>query len=130
MGGVIERLPRLRIAFAHGGGCFPGIFGRIQHGFDVRPDLCATANKNPPSKYLGKFYVDSLVHDFRTLLQITEFFGKEKIFLGSDYPFPLGEERPGNLIESSSLDDQTKNLLLRENALQFLGKIAYRIKSQ
>lgn len=40
-GGVFERLPKLRVAFAHGGGSFPSTIGRIQHGFDVRPDLCA-----------------------------------------------------------------------------------------
>ena len=62
-GGVFERLPDLRVAFAHGGGAFPATIGRIQHGFDVRPDLCAIDNKIDPLDYLGKFWVDSLVHD-------------------------------------------------------------------
>src|SRR5262249_7547522 len=60
-GGVFERFPKLRVAFAHGGGSFPMILGRIQHGFDCRPDLCAIDNKRPPRDYLGHFWLDSLV---------------------------------------------------------------------
>ena len=62
-GGVFERLPNLRVAFAHGGGAFPSTIGRVQHGFDVRPDLCAIDNNIDPIGYLGKFWVDALVHD-------------------------------------------------------------------
>ncbi|MHC4947359.1 MAG: amidohydrolase family protein, partial [Planctomycetota bacterium] len=62
-GGVFERLPELRVAFAHGGGAFPYTWGRVQHGFDVRPDLCAVDNDIAPRDYLGRFWVDSLVHD-------------------------------------------------------------------
>ena len=62
-GGVLERLPTLRVAFAHGGGAFPGTLGRIQHGFEARPDLVAVDNPVPPRDYLGRFWVDSLVHD-------------------------------------------------------------------
>ncbi|GIT74768.1 MAG: hypothetical protein Ct9H300mP29_7620 [Candidatus Neomarinimicrobiota bacterium] len=71
-GGVFERLPNLRVAFAHGGGSFPGTVGRIQQGYDVRPDLCAIDNQIDPQKYLGKFWVDSLVHD-----AIIRFFNKK-----------------------------------------------------
>src|SRR5437899_218466 len=62
-GGVLARLPKLRIAFAHGGGSFPGTLGRIEHGFRCRPDLCAIENPRNPREYLGKFYLDSPVHD-------------------------------------------------------------------
>src|SRR5207302_3649723 len=61
-GGVLERLPHLRIAFAHGGGGFPGTLGRIEHGFRARPDLVAIDNARPPSAYVKSIYVDSLVH--------------------------------------------------------------------
>src|SRR5258705_241437 len=64
-GGVLERLPRLRIAFAHGGGAFPGTIGRIEHGFHARPDLVAVDNPHPPSAYLKSIYLDSLGHDAR-----------------------------------------------------------------
>ena len=97
--GVLEKHPKLRIAFAHGGGSFPAIVGRLQHGFDVRPDLCAVDNEKGPREYLGKFYVDSLVHDRNALETLVEHFGEDRICLGSDYPFPLGEHHPGKMIE-------------------------------
>jgi aminocarboxymuconate-semialdehyde decarboxylase len=121
-GGVFERLPRLRVAFAHGGGSFPGTFGRIQHGFEVRPDLVAVDNPVAPRAYLGRFFVDSLVHDATTLRGIIELFGANRVALGSDYPFPLGEHHPGALIASMpELDAGTRERLLSGNALEWLG---------
>ncbi len=120
-GGVLERLPRLRIAFAHGGGSFPATLGRIQHGFEVRPDLCAVDNQVAPKDYLDRFYVDSLVHDPRALRYMLELMGAGRIALGSDYPFPLGEDRPGRLIESMGLDEPTRARLLHGTALEWLN---------
>jgi aminocarboxymuconate-semialdehyde decarboxylase len=121
-GGVFERLPRLRFCFAHGGGAFPGTIGRIEHGFRVRPDLCAVDNDKSPRSYLGKFYVDSLVHDADALRTLIQLVGPEKVALGSDYPFPLGEAEPGKLIESmEDIPTQTKERLLADNALEFLA---------
>jgi aminocarboxymuconate-semialdehyde decarboxylase len=122
LGGVLERLPRLRVAFAHGGGAFPGIIGRIEHAFKVRPDLCAVDTDKNPRSYLGRFYLDSLVHDSDALRYLIRLVGADKIALGSDYPFPLGEHVPGKLIES--LDDlplATRDRLLAGTALEFLG---------
>jgi len=122
-GGVFEKYPKLRVCFAHGGGAFPGTFGRIQHGFEARPDLCAVDNPHPPSHYIGRFYVDSLVHDASTLRHLIELFGADKIALGTDYPFPLGEARPGALIESlEPLDRQSRDRLLFGTAQEWLGK--------
>lgn len=120
-GGVFERFPRLRVAFAHGGGAFPSTLGRIQHGFEVRPDLCAVDNAIPPRDYLGRFYVDSLVHDKRMLEYLIELMGPQSIALGSDYPFPLGEPAPGKMIEGMDLPDDAKALLLHGAALNWLG---------
>ncbi|MCZ6837341.1 MAG: amidohydrolase family protein [Planctomycetota bacterium] len=120
--GVLEKLPNLRIAFAHGGGSFPFTIGRIKHGFDVRPDLCAVDNEVCPREYLGKFYVDSLVHDPEALRFLINQMGAERIALGSDYPFPLGEHAPGSLIESmEDLTPSTKQQLLSGTALEFLN---------
>lgn len=124
-GGVLERLPKLRIAFAHGGGAFAGTFGRIEHGFQVRPDLVAIDNERPPRDYLGRFYVDSLVHDPLALRAIVALFGEDHVALGSDYPFPLGEARPGALIEAmDSLSAATRQKLLCDNGLRWLGRSA------
>ncbi len=121
-GGVFERFPKLRVAFAHGGGSFPSTLGRIEHGFQARPDICAIDNPVNPRQYLGKFYLDSLVHDPQMLHYLIALVGAEKIALGTDYPFPLGENEPGQLIESMSLDSQVKERLLSETALEWLGK--------
>src|SRR5260370_38503149 len=95
LGGVLERLPRLRIAFAHGGGSFPGTLGRIEHGFHARPDLVAVDNPgNPPSKYLNRIYVASLVHDTRALRVLLHVFRPERISMASDNPFPLRVDMP------------------------------------
>lgn len=119
-GGVFERLPKLRVLFAHGGGAFPATVGRIQHGYDVRPDLCAVDNRVSPRDTLGRFYVDSLVHDASMLRLLIEVMGEDKIALGSDYPFPLGEHVPGSLIESMELPIALKRALFADNALRFL----------
>ena len=120
-GGVLERLPKLRIAFAHGGGSFPATIGRIEHGFHVRPDLCAVDNNVNPREYLGKFYLDSLVHDETMLRYLVDLIGEDKVALGSDYPFPLGEHEPGKLIRTTGFDKPVEEKLLGINALNWLN---------
>jgi aminocarboxymuconate-semialdehyde decarboxylase len=127
-GGVFERFPNLRVAFAHGGGAFPFTIGRIEHAFHVRPDLVAIDSKTNPRKYLAndghlaRFYVDSLVHDADALKMLIKFFGAERVAFGSDYPFPLGEAHPGALIESTKqLSAKEKAQLLSGTAREFLG---------
>jgi aminocarboxymuconate-semialdehyde decarboxylase len=119
--GVLERLPRLRICFAHGGGSFPSTIGRIEHGYDVRPDLCANDNQHSPRKYLDRMYFDSLVHDRAVLDYLIDLVGAERIALGTDYPFPLGELKPASLIDASDYDDATKATLLHGSALRWLN---------
>lgn len=119
--GTLEKLPRLRIAFAHGGGSFPATVGRIEHGFEVRPDLCAVDNKKSPREYLGRFWLDSLVHDELMLEYLVKLVGAGRVALGTDYPFPLGELEPGKLIESSKFGDEEKALMLHGAALEWLG---------
>ncbi len=129
-GGVFEKFKKLKVCFSHGGGSFPFTIGRIEHGFNVRPDLVAVDNKVNPRDYLGKFYLDSLVHDEMALEYLVELVGDEKIVLGSDYPFPLGEHHPGKLIESmSSLSSEAKENLLWKNAASFLGIENFKIQN-
>ncbi|MDP9254651.1 MAG: amidohydrolase, partial [Verrucomicrobiota bacterium] len=126
-GGVFERFPKLRVAFAHGGGSFPFTIGRIEHAFHVRPDLVAINNDGNPRKYLARgdapahFYVDSLVHDPDALKMLIKLFGAKRVALGSDYPFPLGEAHPGELIESMELSSNEKAQLLSGTSREFLG---------
>ncbi len=120
-GGVFEKLPKLRVAFAHGGGAFPGTFGRIRHGFHVRPDLVAVDNPHDPIKYLGQFWLDSLVHDKEMLEHVIRLVGKERVCLGTDYPYPLGELEPGELIRSLDASQEDKQIMLRDSALEWLN---------
>lgn len=120
-GGVFERLPKLRVAFAHGGGAFSGTVGRIQHGFDARPDLCAVDNPVAPRDYLGRFFVDSLVHDPAMLDFIVKLYGEDCVALGTDYPFPLGELKAGETIESMPYPVELREKLLWRNAARWLG---------
>lgn len=122
-GGVFERLPLLRVAVAHGGGSFTSTIGRIEHGFNVRPDLCAIDNQFSPSSYLGKFWIDSLVHDQNMLNHIINMVGDDKVLMGSDYPFPLGELTPGELIKSMDWSANKKEKVLGSNALKWLNGV-------
>ena len=107
---------------AHGGGSFPGTIGRIEHGFLCRPDLVAVDNPVNPRDYCGHFYVDSLTHDEEALLHCSRLFSPQRILLGSDYPFPLGEARPGQLItQTAQLSEEEKAAMLWDNAVAFLG---------
>ena len=119
--GTLEKLPHLKIAFAHGGGSFPGTFGRIKHGFKSRPDLVGVDNDICPSSYLKRIYVDSLVHDEEKLKYLLSVFGESQIALGSDYPFPLGEEVPGTMIQEMGLSPEIQKRLLSGTALEWLG---------
>jgi aminocarboxymuconate-semialdehyde decarboxylase len=119
--GTLERLPNLRICFAHGGGSFPATLGRIDHGFNVRPDLCAVDNPHSPRKYLNKMYFDSLVHEPAKLDYLIKLVGADQVMLGSDYPFPLGEAEPGKMIDSCGYDDSIKEMLFNGAALNWLN---------
>jgi aminocarboxymuconate-semialdehyde decarboxylase len=119
--GVFHKYPKLRVAFAHGGGSFPSTIGRIEHGFNVRPDLVALDNNVNPKDYLGKFWLDSLVHDDKMLEYIIELVGEDKVALGTDYPFPLGELEPGKLIHERPYPNNVKEKLLSSNALDWLN---------
>ncbi len=121
-GGVLERLPRLRVCLAHGGGAFPALIGRMARGFEARPDLVASANPVEPRRYLQRLYLDSLVHDPDVLRLLLRLVGAGRIALGSDYPFPLGEAEPGALIRSlPDLSETERCRILGGTALEFLG---------
>jgi aminocarboxymuconate-semialdehyde decarboxylase len=119
-GGVLEKFPRLRIAFAHGGGTFPTTIGRIEQGFRCRPDLCAVHNPINPRDYLQRIFVDALVHDARALQYLLDVMGSDRVAMGSDYPFPLGEAEPGALIRSMSLPRKMQEDLFFRTACTWL----------
>jgi aminocarboxymuconate-semialdehyde decarboxylase len=120
LSGALDRLPStLRICFAHGGGSFAFLLGRLDnawHHHSVAHGDC----QHPPSYYLDRFYTDSAVFDQRALQFLVGTMGADRVMLGSDYPFPLGEEHVGSLIRQSKLPQHTKAKLLSGNAERFL----------
>ncbi len=120
-GGVLEKYPKLRFCFAHGGGSFPWTIGRIAHGFDMRPDLVAVDNPTHPTEYLKRFWVDSVTHDARALKWLLEIMGEDRVMLGTDYPFPLGEQKPGKLLKGLDLEKTVEAKVFSHNALDWLN---------
>jgi aminocarboxymuconate-semialdehyde decarboxylase len=121
LSGAFDRLPStLRICFAHGGGSFAYLLGRLENAWHHHP-VARGECEYPPSHYLNRFYADSAVFDQRALQFLVETMGADQVMLGSDYPFPLGEERVGSLIRQSNLSQHTKAKLLSGNATRFLG---------
>ena len=118
--GVMERLPDLRFCFAHAGGSFVPTLGRIQHGFNCRPDLVAMDNPISPTDYLGRFWVDSATHDPQLFRYILDAVGEDKMCLGSDYPFPLGDLEIGRFIEEMHLPKVVEEKIFFRNALAWL----------
>ena len=121
LSGAFDRLPStLRIGFAHGGGSFAFLLGRLENAWHHHP-VARGECEHPPSHYLNRFYVDSAVFEQRTLKFLVETMGGDRVMLGSDYPFPLGEERVGSVIRQSNLPPDIKTKLLSSNAMRFLG---------
>jgi aminocarboxymuconate-semialdehyde decarboxylase len=122
LGGVFDHIgEELRICFAHGGGSFAFWVGRMDNAWRHRRDVVGLSSDHPPSHYLGRFYVDSAVFDERPLRLLLETVGPDRVILGSDYPYPLGEQPVGAVIRSAGLDDATQEQLLHHNAQVFLG---------
>lgn len=118
--GLFDKLPNLRVCFSHAGGSFLSTIGRIEHGFNCRPDLVAIDNPNNPRNYIGKFWVDSITHDMKALEYILDLQGSKKVCLGSDYPFPLGDLEIGQFIEDSSLSKEIKEDIFCNATLDWL----------
>jgi aminocarboxymuconate-semialdehyde decarboxylase len=119
-GGVLERLPRLRVCFAHAGGSLVPTIGRIEHGFNCRPDLVAIDNPVTPRHYLNKIWYDSATHDPQLLRYILEVVGDDRVCLGTDYPFPLGDLEIGAFIEKMELPADTVERIFYKNTIAWL----------
>src|SRR5690606_28661214 len=121
LSGAFERLPRsLKICFAHGGGSFAYLLGRVDNAWRER-DIIRQDCPNPPSSYVDRFHVDSAVFDPRALQFLVRVMGQSQVMLGSDYPFPLGEQKIGQLILDSGFSDPVQAGLLGGNAERFFN---------
>ncbi|KFK97688.1 MULTISPECIES: amidohydrolase family protein [unclassified Serratia (in: enterobacteria)] len=121
LSGAFERLPRnLKLCFAHGGGSFAYLMGRVDNAWEQR-DIVREDCPQKPSSYLDRFCVDSAVFDPRALQLLVETMGAERVMLGSDAPFPLGEQQVGHLVSSSTLPEESKCQILATNAHAFFS---------
>ena len=118
--GIFERLPELRVNFVHAGGAFLPTIGRVEHGFNCRPDLVAIDNPINPREYLSKFWVDCITHDPKMLNYVLDLQGSKKVSLGSDYPFPLGDLEIGRFIEEMDLPQETVEDIFCNSTLEWL----------
>jgi aminocarboxymuconate-semialdehyde decarboxylase len=112
--GVMDDFPGLRVLLAHGGGVLPALRGRLAHEQTIHP---------PGRDVLGaiaRFHVDTVVHDPHVLQGLVDFFGVDKVLLGSDYPFDMGTERPADVVRSLELPAEQEAAILGGNASRLL----------
>ncbi|BCB90922.1 amidohydrolase family protein [Phytohabitans suffuscus] len=124
LGGVFDAVPRdLRICFAHGGGSFPYWLGRADNAWHRRGDLVRGRSAHPPSHYIGRFYVDSVVFEEPALRLLVDVVGEDRVVVGSDYPYPLGERPAGRVVrEAGFLTEEQRAKIMIANAARFLGR--------
>ncbi len=119
-GGVLEKLPELKLCFAHAGGSMPSLIGRFDHGYKVRPE-CRSAIPRAPSEYFRRLYFDTIAHSEQILLYLIQSVGSDKVLLGSDYPADMSDPQPvatvGNLKQISERD---KRRIWGQNAARLL----------
>ena len=121
LSGALERLPRtLRLCFAHGGGSFPYLLGRVDNAWRNR-DIVREDCPRLPSSYLDRFSVDGAVFSAEALAFLVSVMGEDRVMLGSDYPYPLGEQRVGTLVRQAALPEGARAKLLHDNAARFFG---------
>ena len=112
--GVLDRHPRLKVLLAHGGGVLPALRGRLAREQEIHPpgrDVRAA---------MGRFLVDTVVHDVDVLRGLVEFFGPDRVLLGSDYPFDMGSERPAEIVRALELAADDEAAILGGNVLRLL----------
>ncbi|MFP5470632.1 MAG: amidohydrolase family protein [Bacteroidia bacterium] len=120
-GGIFEKYSKLRVNFSHAGGSFLPTIGRIEHGFNCRPDLVAVDNNVNPRHYLEKFWVDCITHDPMLLEYILKLQGSKKVCFGSDYPFPLGDLEIGKFITEMNLEPSVVEDIFCNSTLEWLN---------
>jgi aminocarboxymuconate-semialdehyde decarboxylase len=120
-GGIFDKFPNLRVNFCHASGSFLSTIGRIEHGFNCRPDLVAVDNQKNPKKYCGHFWVDCITHDQDMLRYVLKMQGSKRVTLGSDYPFPLGDLEIGEFINRMNLEESVVEDIFCNSTLEWLN---------
>jgi aminocarboxymuconate-semialdehyde decarboxylase len=114
-GGVLERHPKLRFVVVHGGGAAPYLIGRWDHGWECRPEARQHIAE-PPSKYLGRFFIDMVTHDRLSLEMLGRRVGWDRVVLGTDHPFDMAEHDPVGRVRALGLSEVDEAKVLSHNA--------------
>lgn len=124
-GGVLERHPELRMCLVHGGGFAPYQAGRWDRGFRVNARGAAANLTRPPSEWLRHLYHDTVLHSPASLRFLIDTVGVERVVLGSDYPFEMGDPEPLTTIgDVPGLTAQERSLIVRGNLERLLRDVA------
>lgn len=119
LSGVMDAYPRLKVLLAHGGGALPALRGRLDRGFQQRPEINQIISR-PPTEYLKQFYFDTITHDAAVLHELVNLVGADHVLLGSDYPFDMGDEDPVDLVRAVNLGSEQEKKILGMNAQRLL----------
>jgi len=114
-GGVLDRFPALEVVLVHGGGFLPYHVGRFDRGHATRPEARADGAALP-SGYLRRFHYDSLVQFPPALAYLVSVVGEDRVLLGSDHPFWLGDPEPTRLVRAAGLSETAQTAILGGNA--------------
>ena len=118
--GVFDRFPNLKICALHGGGFLPYHLGRFDKEFETGKGVRPAAAAMPPSAYLKNLYFDTLVYDFDTLEYLKTKVGADRLMLGTDYPYKLGDWLGVEKIHALNCSQAEKDALLQDNARRLL----------
>lgn len=119
-GGVLDRMPALKIVAAHGGGYLPTYSSRSDHAWSVRPDSHSMIK--PLSAYLKQIYFDNLVYTPAALEALIRQVGVQQLVVGTDYPFDMGSYDVRGLVDGvGSLTHEERNAIFNGNALALFG---------
>jgi aminocarboxymuconate-semialdehyde decarboxylase len=117
-GGVMDRHPNLVIVLPHAGGALLNLVGRLDHGWNVIP--AAKHSTQAPSAYLHRFMYDTISHSKPLMEFIISQVGVERIMMGSDYCFPVGYDRPVDVVEELRLSSDQRKMILGGTASKIL----------
>jgi len=118
LGGVLDRHPGLRIKIVHGGGFYPFLIGRLDHAWKRRPEV-RKLTAEAPSAYLKRMWYDTVVFDPAILRMLVSLVGAERVMLGSDYPFDMGDLDPLGMLESCGFSAEDTAQIASRTATDF-----------
>ena len=120
MAGLMERHPGLRVLLAHGGGALLAVRGRLRHAHGFQGQARSRLRESPDDS-IRRFYFDTLTHDEGLLRELIEYAGPDRVLLGSDYPFDMGDRRQVEAVRALGLRAEVEAAILGENAARLLA---------